>query len=181
MTTTEHGGHRIPSADDEDRFWALLEAAWSRVDDAANQARRSLAARAAGSDGDDDLVVVDGAADDFLEALTELCEGMSAGELTDLDRVVERKLYDIDRADIQAVTDGSDDGFLYARGLIVALGRDFYAAVAADPRMAVLDGELEGMCYFFAHLHDKNYGDWPKTGSGISRESCSNPTGWKFA
>jgi hypothetical protein len=34
--------------------------------------------------------------------------------------VLERTLYDIDRADIQAVTDGSDDGFLYARGFVVA-------------------------------------------------------------
>jgi hypothetical protein len=178
MTTTERGERRIPGAEDEARLWSLLEQAWSRVDDAANLARRSLASRAPGTDGDADLLVVDAAADDFLEALKELCEGMSADELTDLDRVVERKLYDIDRADIHAVTDGSDDGFLYARGLVVALGRDYYAAVAADPRMAVLDGELEGMCYFFAHLHDEKYGAWPKTGSGISRESCSNPTGW---
>jgi hypothetical protein len=140
-----------------------------------------MASRASDADGDADLAVIDEAADDFVEALTELCEGMSAGDLADLDRVLERKLYEIDRADIQAVTDGSDDGFLYARGLIVALGRDYYAAVAADPRVAVLDGELEAMCYFFAHLHDKKYGAWPETGSGISRESCSDAAGWSSA
>lgn len=91
---------------------------------------------------------------------------------------VERRLYDIDRADIQAVTGGSDDGFLYARGFVVALGRDFYAAVAEDPKKAVPDAECEKMCYFFAHLHNERYGTFPDTGSKISRESCSNPAGW---
>ena len=103
---------------------------------------------------------------------------MSTGELTDLDRVVERKLYDIDREKIQAVTDGSDDGFLYARGFIVALGRDYYNAVDADPGMAILDCDLESMCYFFTHLHERKFGTRPETGSGISRESCANRAGW---
>jgi hypothetical protein len=95
-----------------------------------------------------------------------------------LDRVLERKLHDIDRADIQAVTDGSDDGFLYARGFIVAMGRNFYDAVASDPQVAVRDAECEEMCYFFAHLYRERFGEFSDTGSGISRESCSNATGW---
>jgi hypothetical protein len=57
-------------------------------------------------------------------------------ELTSLDRVVERKLYDLDREDVHEVTDGSDDGFLYARGFIVAMGKDFYGAVLANPSVA---------------------------------------------
>ncbi len=102
----------------------------------------------------------------------------SAQELTVLDRVLERKLYNIDRADIQQVTDGSDDGFLYCRGFIVAMGRNFYEAVAADPAVAVLDAECEAMCYLFANLHNDRFGVYPDTGSGISRESASNPAGW---
>ncbi len=88
--------------------------------------------------------------------------------------MLERKLYDIDRADIQAVTGGSDDGFLYARGFIVAVGRDLYDAVASDPQMAVPDAECEEMYYFYAHLYRERFGEFPETGSGISRESCSN-------
>ncbi|NYF54811.1 hypothetical protein HDA35_000642 [Micromonospora purpureochromogenes] len=61
--------------------------------------------------------------------------------------MVERKLHDIDREDVHEVTDGSDDGFLYCRGWIVALGRAFYEAVRADPAMAVLDADCEEMCY----------------------------------
>jgi hypothetical protein len=85
------------------------------------------------------------------------------------------------RAEIQAVTDGSDDGFLHARGFIVALGQDYYTAVAGNPQLGILDCDCESMCYFFAHLHSDLYGSWLATGSGITRESCSNPSGWTFA
>jgi hypothetical protein len=44
--------------------------------------------------------------------------------------------------------------------------------------VAVPDAECEEMCYFFAHLHRERFGEFPETGSGISRESCSNATGW---
>jgi uncharacterized protein DUF4240 len=174
-------GRQLPVGDEE-RFWGLMEMAWAPLGLEVDRARRALAHRVPdpGEDlhGKPPLAVVEGALREFLSNLRSISEGLSAGELADLDRVVESKLYDIDRADIQAFTDGSDDGFLYARGFIVALGRDFYAAVAEDPKKAVPDAECEEMCYFFAHLHRERYGAFPDTGSGISRESCSNPTGW---
>lgn len=176
MTSSEVSAGRLPTAEDEARFWALIEAAWQRLGRKVNKARAALATRK--PDPEVEYDDVDEALDDFIEALSAECRELSATELTDLDRVLERKLYDIDRADIQEVTDGSDDGFLYARGFIVALGRDFYAAVLRDPRMALLDAECEEMCYFFAHLHDERFGDFPGTGSGISRESGANRAGW---
>jgi hypothetical protein len=181
MTTVENTGQRLPTAEEENRFWALLEEAWSLVGGSANEVRRQMAQPGPDADPEDDLAVVDGAAHTFTEALDGLCQGMTADELTDLDRVLERKLYDIDRADIQSVTDGSDDGFLYARGFIVAVGREYYAAVSANPGMAIIDCELEAMCYYFAHLHQKKFDSWPETGSGISRETCSNAAGWRSA
>ena len=42
----------------------------------------------------------------------------------------------------------------------------------------MLDAECEEMCYFFADLYRERFGEFPETGSGISRESCSNTTGW---
>jgi Protein of unknown function (DUF4240) len=167
---------RLPSAEDEARFWARVEAAWAQCSAEANRVRRALAARAPGPDTD--LSAVEGALPVFLGTLADQCRELPGGELTSLDRVLERKLYDIDRADIRAVTDGSEDGFLYARGFIVAMGRDFYDAVTSDPQVAVMDAECEEMCYFFAHLYRERFGEFPETGSGISRESCSNATGW---
>ena len=68
--------------------------------------------------------------------------------------------------------------FLYARGFTVAIGREFHTCVAGDPRMGAPWAECEGMCYFFAHLHHERFGAFPATGSGISRESGQNLTGW---
>lgn len=177
--TVDQDDRRVPTSDEEARFWHLLEGAWAALDDEINQARRALASRDPSEEVDLALVSsIEGAFEDLLRDLTEQSRELSATELTELDRVLERKLYDIDRADIQAVTDGSDDGFLYARGFIVALGADYYAAVAHDPEMAVLDAECEEMCYFFAHLHRERFGDFPETGSGITRGSCTSPSGW---
>ncbi|WBB65365.1 hypothetical protein [Micromonospora sp. WMMD812] len=181
MTNTVDAVGAMPTIADEARFWALVEAAWQRLGDEPAALRRLLIDRDPMVDPEADdarLYALDDWLDPFLANLRDLTDGLSSVELTDLDRVVERKLYDIDRADIQEVTDGSDDGFLYARGFIVAVGEQFYAAVKADPAMAVLDADCEEMCYFFAHLHEERFGGWPETGSAISRESVSNPVGW---
>jgi hypothetical protein len=169
-------GQSAADAEGEARFWALLEAAWERGGAEVNRARLAAAGRAPGSEPG--LAAVEGALPVFLGALSDQCSGLPGEELARLDRVLERRLYEIDRADIQAVTDGSDDGFLYARGFIVAMGKDFYDAVTRNPQLAVMDAECEEMCYFFAHRYRARFGEFPETGSGISRESCSNPDGW---
>ncbi|HEX7703891.1 MAG TPA: hypothetical protein VF403_24285 [Kofleriaceae bacterium] len=86
--------------------------------------------------------------------------------------------YDPSSLNYAPVTDGSDDGFLYARGYIVALGKAFYDAVRANPEIAISDSEFESMCYLPAHVHEERFGGFPKTGSGISRETGSNGEGW---
>ncbi|HWC81826.1 MAG TPA: DUF4240 domain-containing protein [Pseudonocardiaceae bacterium] len=177
MTVIDPSGQRLPTAADEARFWDLVEDAWARIGPEGRRARQAVAERDPEA-GEVDLGIIDELLQVFLDNLTLATQNFSAEELTDLDRVVERRLYEIDRADIQAVTDGSDDGFLYARGFIVALGRDYYAAVARNPRLAVLDAECEEMCYFFATLYHERYDRFPDTGSGISRESTNNPAGW---
>ncbi|MET7948786.1 DUF4240 domain-containing protein [Micromonospora sp. NPDC005324] len=178
MTVTTDAPGTLPTPADEARLWALIEAAWAELGTEPLALRQALVERdPAGDHGDDPSYAIDAWLDAFLANLGQLTVELTGQELTDLDRVVERKLYDIDREDIHEVTDGSDDGFLYARGFIVALGRSYYEAVRADPAMALLDAECEGMCYFFAHLHNDRFGSWPETGSGISRESSSNPAG----
>ncbi|MEV4343772.1 DUF4240 domain-containing protein [Actinoplanes sp. NPDC049596] len=177
MDETLNKPGRVPTAAEEDRFWALIDSAWERLGPEPAALRRALIERDP-EDEEFELYALDAWLAGFLEQLTELTAGLSRTELADLDRVLERKLHDIDRADIHEVTDGSDDGFLYARGFIVALGRDFYEAVVATPALAVIDADCEEMCYFFAHLHDTRFGEWPPNDSGISRATGTNPTGW---
>ncbi|MFI7677295.1 DUF4240 domain-containing protein [Actinophytocola sp. NPDC049390] len=167
MTTT-------PSAADEARFWNLIESAWQRVGSTPATLRTAMLT----ADNEETAEAIVEHLDAFVGHLEVLSADLSDTELTDLDRVLERKLYDIDRADLREITDGSDDGFLYCRGFVVALGREYYEAVAADPSLAVEDAECESMCYFFAHRYAERHDSFPDTGSGISRETCSNKAGW---
>lgn len=169
----------VPTAEEEARFWSLIEDAWATQSPEVNAARKALATR--DPEGDEpELDDLDGALDAVMESLRAAFanEDMPQQEVVAMDRVLERKLYDIDRQDIQEVTDGSDDGFLYARGFIVAMGKAFYDAVLANPEVAICDAECEEMCYLPAHSHEERFGAWPETGSGISRETCSNQAGW---
>jgi hypothetical protein len=157
---------------DEARFWELIEDAWKAVGGRKNQ-RKKLAAGQLSEEDADDLVE---SLEEVIPALQKELGRLKARELLAFDRILERKLYDIDRAEIQEHTDGSDDGFLYARGFVVVAGREYYDAVNSDPKRAMMDLECEDMCYVSWHLYEDKYGEVPD--SGISRESCSNKQGW---
>jgi Protein of unknown function (DUF4240) len=157
---------------DDNRFWSTIEAAWNAVGGHV-EARQELAE---GRDSEKVAYSLDEALRLFIAALRKQLTEMPAEELLDFDRILERKLYDIDRADIHERTDGSDDGFLYCRGFIVALGHRYYEAVRDNPKLAVVDAECEQMCYISWHLYHERFGEMPP--SGISRETCSNFAGW---
>jgi hypothetical protein len=74
---------RLPSAEDEARFWVLVEAAWAPCSAGANRVRRALAARTA--DPNADLSAVDGALPVFLGTLADQCRALPGDELTSLD------------------------------------------------------------------------------------------------
>jgi hypothetical protein len=157
---------------DNERFWACIESAWRTIG-GKTRARQKLAQGKFSDDGADELTE---SLEAFIAAMKEQLDEMSADELLAFDRALERKLYDIDRAEIQEYTDGSDDGFLYARGFIVAVGKDYYEAVNANPAIAMMDMECEEMCYLPWHMYTERFGELPA--SEISRESCSNGAGW---
>jgi hypothetical protein len=157
---------------DENRFWSLIESAWQSVG-GKTATRRRLAAGTLPEEQAEALVE---ALDEVIPALQARLGRLPAKELLAFDCILERKLYDIDRAEVQEHTDGSDDGFLYARGIIVAAGRGYYDAVNANPSVALMDLECEDMCYLSWHLYGEKFGKVPA--SGISRESHSNKAGW---
>ena len=170
----------LPTLEETERFWALIEDAWAPLPADVLAARDALIARAPGQVMTAETATVEGAMDDMLDNLRAVFrfEDYPAGELVAMDRVLERALYLIDREDIHDVTDGSDDGFLYARGFIVAMGKRFYGAVLEDPDMAIDSAECESMCYLPAQVHNDRFGAYPETDSDISRESNSNGEGW---
>ena len=113
--------------------------------------------------------------EEVVPALREQLDALPADELLAFNRILERKLYDLDRADVHEVLGDSDDAFLYERGFVVALGRTFYDAVNRDPRLGISFAECEDMCHVFTWAYEKRFGDYPGTGSGISIESGSKP------
>jgi hypothetical protein len=162
-----------PAALDEERFWKLIEDAWTAAPAIAN--KRPAVAREVSQADAEAVSVALGAK--VVPALRKALTRLSREELIGFDRVLERKLYDLDRQEVQAVTDGSDDGFLYARGFIVGVGQAYYDAVNADPSKALTDLEEEGITYLPDEVFEERFDDSiPR--SGISRESCSNRDGW---
>jgi hypothetical protein len=157
---------------DTKQFWTMIEAAWETVGGYKEQ-RRLLAQGQLDEDGALDL---QDALFDVVPALENNLNELGKEELFKFDHILERKLYEIDRAEIQEQTDGSDDGFLYARGFIVAMGEEYYTAVNKDSKKALMDFECEDICYLSYHLYENKFGDMPE--SEISRESCTNPNGW---
>ena len=97
----------------------MIETAWLAVGGKA-KARQKLAA---GKLSEDKAADLEEAMDGVTEALAAQLRLLPADELLAFDRVLERKLYDLDRAEVHERTDGSDDGFLYCRGFVVAAGR----------------------------------------------------------
>ncbi|MES2462794.1 MAG: DUF4240 domain-containing protein [Armatimonadota bacterium] len=157
---------------DDGRFWSLIESSWQIVG-GEEVLRHKLAE---GKLSEEKAEFLQETLETVIPSLQQALEQLSAEDLLRFDRILEQKLYDIDREEIHEQTDGSDDGFLYARGFIVALGRKYYEAVDAHPEIAMMDLECEEMCYISWHLYHESFGQVPE--SGISRESCSNRNRW---
>jgi hypothetical protein len=158
---------------DENRFWSMIEVAWGAAGGKAKARQRMTEGKASEELAYKLQEVLE---EEVAPALREQLDALSADELLAFDRVLERRMYDIDRADIHERTDGSDDGFLYCRGFIVGMGRAYYEAVSANPDRAVTDAECGEMCYISWHLHHDKFREVPP--SGISRETQSNAAGW---
>ena len=83
---------------DENRFWSMIESAWKAVGGKA-KARQRLAEGKLSDDRAEELAE---GLDEVIPALREQLAELPAEELLAFHRILERKLYDIDRADVQS-------------------------------------------------------------------------------
>jgi hypothetical protein len=157
---------------DEARFWEMIEAAWT----AAGGPLSTRQKLDSGKLTEEQVEALLESMEEMIPALQAHLDKLPAEALLVFDQILERKLYDLDRADVQEHTDGSDDGFLYARGFIVAAGKDYYDAVNVNPSVAMADLECEDICYLSWHIYEDKFGEVPA--SGIVRESGFNRSGW---
>lgn len=167
---------------DESQFWKIIDNAW-QSSPKLQKFQKAVLETLKSPDAKDEFDERFGDGDPFIpgertfiKEIEKQLDELSAEDLAKFDRILERKQYDIDREDVHENTDGSDDGFLYCRGFIVAMGKKYYDAVNADPSKAMFDWECEAMCYLSWHLYNKKFGELAH--SGISRETGSNTKGW---
>tara|TARA_B100000609_G_scaffold191800_1_gene180980 strand:+ start:12214 stop:12732 length:519 start_codon:yes stop_codon:yes gene_type:complete len=168
----------------ESQFWTVIENAWATTP--ALQAFQqevlgTMASQAKKTAFEEKYAEVEPYIPDeqvFIQAINDQLDTLSAEDLLAFDRILERKLYDIDRKDVHRYTDGSDDGFLYCRGFIVAMGETFYNAVDNTPSHAMFDWDCEALTYISSHVYEEKFGEIPC--SDISRESFSNASGWQM-
>ena len=84
-------------------FWKIISAAWSEAGGYESE-REALSA---GNLSEDDLEELNGGLEEFLEALTDALQRLGQKELLAFDQILERKLYEIDREEIQEFTDAA--------------------------------------------------------------------------
>ncbi|WP_435299300.1 DUF4240 domain-containing protein [Timonella sp. A28] len=164
--------HRVEPGMNEEKFWELIAHAWGA---GATELRHKLLIPEEAEQAADRLLEM---SDFMVMSLQESLALLSQEDLASFDEILEHKLYDIDREDVHEYVDGSDDGFLYSRGFIVAAGKDVFDAVDADPSVWVVEAELEPICYISAEVYEEVYGERLVHNTGISRESGSNKAGW---
>jgi Protein of unknown function (DUF4240) len=159
-------------------FWEMIEQAWTEASPTLKNKRMKIASKKGAKEPTDlSIDMADLVGSDLVDVLTEKLRKMSKEDLLAFDRILERKMYDIDRADIHEYTDGTHDGFLYARGFIVGMGKAYYELISQEPDRATFDLDAEGFCYFPVFLYDELYGKFPI--SDISRETGRNLNGWE--
>jgi len=150
------------AAMDEATFWNLIDRFdWSK-------------------DEDDDII------EPAVVALALLPDSQIAG----FQQMLARTLYNLDgrawaRESGEQIWYGepdrlSPDGFLYARCLVVANGREFYDAVRADPTTMPTDADFEAILELAADAYDRKTGlVWEELDeTDVSYETFSNEAGW---
>jgi hypothetical protein len=73
----------------------------------------------------------------------------------------------------------SADDFLYARCVVVANGRDFYASVLADPTKFPQDMEFEALLSIPNTAYENKTGESYEHIASVSYESFQNSVGWE--
>ncbi len=157
-----------------DAFWELIESAWSehpallkkRDKAIADGNRKALVALA---DDIEDTIL-----DDYQDSLYEL----ERDELTAFIQHLEERLYNIDREAIMDAAGSSEEGFVYARCYIVAMGRRYYGLVEGDPSKAVPDAEAEGFGFTAYSIYADRFDEEFKRNSKHSIAARSNKAAW---
>ena len=128
--------------------------------------------------------------DDIIEPAVVALALLPDSQIAGFQQILARKLYALDgrawaRESGELIWFGepdrlSVDGFLYARALVVANGKEFYDAVLADPATMPKDADFEAILMLAADAYDRKTGlEWEELDdTDVSYETFSNEAGW---
>jgi hypothetical protein len=156
------------------KFWQIIEDAW-----AASPALLEMRNNALRTN---DAILIEDLTGEVYGAITnnirDILLGFDKEQLTAFNHIMEKKLFQIDRKDIQAYTDGSDDGFLYCRCFIVGMGKAYYEMIEENPSKATCDAEAEIVGFIGYIVYQELFAEEFERYTVHNIESCSNAEGW---
>jgi hypothetical protein len=157
-------------------FWKIIDEAWKDIG-SEERYRFDVLNRNV-----DALEFVRDVIPKFVAMLSIRLSALDDVQLCSFDEILERMLHAIDRPELYKYTYGSDDGFLYIRGFVVALGREYYEAVDADESLAMWSWRYycEEMTYVYYFVDDER-GDRVPVEHRFDRESFKNNRAWARA
>ena len=158
----------------EQQFWEIIEKSWA---DAPNLNQKRINATKTNEEellSDLHNLFENEILDNFSTRLFEL----NKIDLTAFIHILEEKIYDIDRAEIHDYTDGSDDGFLYCRCFIVAMGQSYYDMIDDCPEKAKMDFEAESFGFIAYEVYERKFKEEFNRYEFHSMESVSNTKEW---
>lgn len=158
----------------EFKFWQIIEDAW-----AASPALLEMRNTALKTN---DAILIEDLTGEVYGTITnnirDILLQLDKKELTGFNHIMEEKLFQIDREDIHAYTDGSDDGFLYCRCFIVGMGKHYYEMISENPSKATCDAEAEIVGFIGYMVYQELFGVEFERYTTHNIETCSNTSAW---
>lgn len=156
-------------------FWLVIEKSWQDSPDLLK--KRAIALETNDEEVLEDLSEV--LSNEIFENYQKRLFLLNKQELTDYIHILEEKLFNIDREEVQKFTDGSDDGFLYCRCFILGMGEEYYNMIDKEPAKATMDLEAEVFGFVGYKVFEEKFGEEFERNTAYCIESCSNINGWK--
>lgn len=155
-------------------FWELIEASWT--DSPEDNEDRTDALE---TNDEDELLELGETISDVILAYFKVRLGaLDQASITAFLRIMEEKLYHLDRSALHQYTDGDDEDFLSARAFIVFMGKEYFDKVDADPSLATADVDGEDFIYAAYDVYEEKFEEEFERSAVHNIETGSNQDGW---
>ena len=157
---------------EEHSFWLLIEKAWEVLPELDSRRKAAL------ENNIEKLASLENQSASVSNKLYEILYAENQESIIQFIYRLEEKLFKIDREEIHEVLDGSEDFFLYNRGFIVGMGKNYYEMVDKEPEKAVPDVAFPELCFVGYKVNKDKFGEEFERGQYHNIETFSYSEGW---